>query len=292
MLVCLLLQVLSALLCVAFFTLLERKLLGYLQTRKGPNKPGIVGLLVPLGDAVKLVSKEFSWPNQRNKKLFFIVPFYTILIPLTMWGMYPTVYESITYQFSLLFFLCLSALGVYAILGAGWGSNRKYTIIGAIRSVAQSVSYEVRLSFLVIHSIIFYNFVIHRPKTSPLGVFLFVPIILLFVSTLAETNRRPFDFSEGESELVSGYNTEFSALSFVLLFLAEYLSILFMAALLSMLFNYTCLLDGLFFIGLWAIAFIWTRGTLPRLRYDQLMFLAWKRFLPVVLCLIGLLLSM
>jgi len=292
MLVCLILQAISALLCVAFYTLLERKVLGYHQNRKGPNKPGIVGLLIPIGDAVKLVSKEFSWPDRRNKKLFIIVPFYTILIPLTMWGMYPTVYESISYQYSLLYFLCLSAMGVYAILGAGWGRNRKYTIIGAVRSVAQSVSYEVRLSFLVMHSIIFYNFVIHRPKSSPLRVFLFVPIILLFVSTLAETNRRPFDFSEGESELVRGYNTEFRAISFVLLFLAEYLSILFMAALLSMLFNYTCLLDGMSFIVLWAILFIWTRGTLPRLRYDQLMLLAWKSFLPVVLCLIGLLLSM
>ena len=292
MLACQILQAVAALLSVAFYTLLERKVLGYHQKRKGPNKPGIVGLLIPIGDAVKLVCKEFSWPDRRNKKLFIIVPFYTILIPLTMWGMYPTVYESITYQFSLLYFLCLSAMGVYAILGAGWGRNRKYSIIGAIRSVAQSVSYEVRLSFLVMHSIIFYNFVIHRPKSSPLRVFLFVPIILLFVSTLAETNRRPFDFSEGESELVSGYNTEFRAISFVLLFLAEYLSILFMAALLSMLFNYTCLLDGMSFIVLWAILFIWTRGTLPRLRYDQLMFLAWKSFLPVVLCLIGLLLSM
>ena len=292
MLLCLVVQAVLALLCVAFFTLLERKVLAYHQTRKGPNKPSLSALLVPFGDAVKLFTKEFCWPSQSNKRLFFMVPFYTILIPLTIWGMFPRIYERITYQFSVLFFLCLSALGVYATLGAGWGRNSKYTIIGAIRSVAQSVSYEVRLSFLVIHSIIFYNFVIHSPKSSPLGVFLFVPIILLFVSTLAETNRRPFDFSEGESELVRGFNTEFRALSFVLLFLAEYLSILFMAALLSMLFNYTCLIDGLFFIVTWAIAFIWTRGTLPRLRYDQLMFLAWKSFLPVVLCLIGLLLSL
>ena len=188
--------------------------------------------------------------------------------------MYPAVFECLSFRFSSLFFLCVSSLGVYAILGAGWRSNRKYTLMGAIRSVAQSVSYEVSLSIVILHRIVFFNFTLHTPKTRPLSTFLFFPMIILFLSSLAETNRAPFDFAEGESELVRGFNTEYSSLQFVILFLSEYISILFMSALVSLVFNATVVLDGFLILVFWGIAFIWARGTLPRLRYDQLMMLA------------------
>ena len=284
-------QLIFIFLAVALFTLMERKILGYQQTRKGPNKPGPLGVFVPFADALKLISKEISIPTQRNKFVFLFVPSLSLLVPMTLWRMYPSIFECISFRFSSLFFLCVSALGVYAILGAGWRRNRKYTLMGAIRSVAQSVSYEVSLSIVILHSIIFFNFTLHTPKASPLSTFLFFPMIILFISSLAETNRSPFDFAEGESELVSGFNTEYSSVPFVILFLSEYLSILFMSALVRLVFNATTVYDGLLIVVFWGVGFIWARGTLPRLRYDQLIMVAWKRMLPIVLCTIGLVLS-
>jgi len=275
---------------VAFFTLLERKVLGYIQTRKGPNKPGPLGLLVPFADAVKLIRKEFRYPARRNKVVFFGVPCLTIIIPLILWRVFPSKFEALSLKYSALWFICVSAVGVYAILGAGWRSNSKYSMLGAVRAVAQSVSYEVRLSIIIIHWIVFFYFGIMCPKLSALRTFLFATIVMLLISSLAETNRSPFDFSEGESELVSGFNTEFSSVPFVMIFLAEYMSIIFISAVVRILFNMTGYLDVFFFLILWAVAFIWRRGTLPRLRYDQLIFLAWKCFLPVVLCSAGVIL--
>ena len=220
-------QALIVILRVAFYTILERKLLGYVQTRKGPNKPGPLGLLVPFADAVKLVKKEQLIPSQSNKLLLFIVPNLVLMIPLILWSLYPAANCALLIKHSALFFLCVSSLGVYGLLGAGWRRNRKYALLGSVRAVAQSVSYEVCLSIIIVHSIFFFFFDFYKIKLTPLAVFLFPIMILLISSAIAETNRSPFDFSEGESELVSGYNTEYRSVPFLIIFLAEYMSILF-----------------------------------------------------------------
>ena len=218
-----------------------------------------------------------------NKLLFRLVPCLTLAVPLTLWRLYPSVFSSLSFKYSVLFFLCVSSIGVYGILGAGWCRNRRYASLGAVRSVAQTLSYEVCLSLILIQSILYYLYDLNHLKLSPLIRWLFLSGMILFVTLLAETNRSPFDFSEGESELVRGFNTEFSSVPFVMIFLAEYLSILFMTLLIRLLFNRSCYTDVIVFLLLWRLVFVWCRGTLPRLRYDQLMSLAWKRFLPTVL---------
>lgn len=274
---------------VAFFTLLERKLLGYFQIRKGPNKPGYLGLFVPFADATKLIAKENNKPKNANQNIFMYVPLITLLIPLLLWIVYPSPHSSLHFSYSLLWFISVASVGVFVLLGAGWSRNRKYSLLGAVRAVAQSISYEVALSIIVIHSALFFAFPLYNDKLSSLGPPLFFVMSILFVTILAETNRSPFDFSEGESELVSGYNTEYSSVPFVIIFLAEYISIIFISAVMRLIFNGTSYFDSFLFLVLWCIVFVWSRGTLPRLRYDQLMDLAWKRYLPLVLsslCLI------
>ena len=281
------LQVLIVITRVAFYTLLERKILGYIQVRKGPNKPSILGLFVPFADAIKLFTKELSVPTKRNN-IFLWVPCLALFIPLFIWIIYPTEYSILSFKYSTLLFICISAVGVYAILGAGWGSNRKYSMLGAVRAVAQTVSYEVRLSIIIVHRIIFYLYEIQQNKITNISLYLFMIICIFLVSSIAETNRSPFDFTEGESELVRGFNTEYSSIHFVIIFLAEYISIIFISTLVSLLFNIRSYSDLWFFITIWAVFFIWARGSLPRFRYDQLMFLAWKCFLPVVLSSVAL----
>lgn len=276
---------------VAFYTLLERKLLGYFQNRKGPNKPGIAGLLVPFGDAVKLGTKENNHPRWRNNLVYAVVPSLTLMITIVLWGVYPSGYETLTFKYSVLWFICVSSLGVYALLGAGWGSNRKYSMFGAVRAVAQSVSYEVSLAFLVVHWIIFYQFTLMSDKLMSIGPFLFTSIFILLVTTLAETNRTPFDFSEGESELVRGYNTEYRSIPFVFIFLSEYMSIVFISVIVRIIYNITRYYDLFIYVIWWSMIYIWRRGTLPRLRYDQLIRIAWKRYLPLVLRIAGILIS-
>ena len=265
--------------------MLERKLLGYMQNRKGPNKPGPLGLLVPFGDAIKLLSKEITRPTQRNFVLYSLCPCLFFMLPFILWGL--TDYTH-AFQYSALLFLCVSSLGVYAILGAGWCRNRKYSLLGAIRAVAQSVSYEVRLSFIVIHRMIFFNYILCVKKISPLFSFIFALVVLFVLSTLAETNRTPFDFSEGESELVRGFNTEYSSINFLLIFLGEYMAILFISFLVRSFFNMRNLMDLYIFLIFWARFFLWRRGTLPRLRYDHLIQLTWKHILPFVLASLSL----
>jgi len=197
---------------------------------------------------------------------------------MLLWGAYPTVHFSIKY--SVMWFLCVSCLGVFAILGAGWGSNSKYSFFGSVRGVAQSISYEACLTIIVLHYIVFFFFGFLL-VLEPLVHFLFVVVIIFFICSLAETNRSPFDFSEGESELVSGFNTEYRSVPFVMIFLAEYMSILFIATLISVLF---VRFSGVFVVAsFWGFIFVWCRATLPRLRYDQLMSMAWKGFLPSML---------
>ena len=276
-------QSIAVVVSVAFFTLLERKVLAYIQNRKGPNKPGPTGLIVSVADAIKLVTKGFNISQYRNKFLFYLSPFLTLIVPILLWIVYPNNHATLQFKFSVLWFLCVTSVGVYAILGAGWSSNRKYTLIGGVRAVAQSISYEARLAIIVLHCVAYFSFVIREIKLSVLIPFLTINILLFFLTALAETNRSPFDFSEGESELVSGFNTEYRSVSFLLIFLGEYMSILFMAAMVRLLFIMSNIADILLFTLFWAVMFIWSRGTLPRLRYDQLMVLAWKSILPLTL---------
>lgn len=283
MIPCIIIQVLFVMLAVAFYTLLERKILGYIQQRKGPNKPGTLGLLVPFADAAKLISKENITPMRSNKNAFMFSPVLSLMIPLVLWSAFPTPFVALDYKYSLLIFVCVSSLGVYSTLGAGWSRNRKYTLLGAVRSIAQTISYEICLSLILLHYILFNCFQLYIVKIVPLAAFLWLSSLLLYVISLAETNRAPFDFSEGESELVRGFNTEYRSVPFVMIFLAEYIAILFISLLVRVTFFMRVYTDCLFFLIIGAFGFLWVRGCLPRMRYDQLMTLAWKCFLPLSL---------
>ena len=286
-----------ALLAVAFFTLLERKGLGYFQLRKGPNKVGLIGLPQPLADAVKLFSKELVKPTLVNVFPFLICPSISLFLALVLWIIYSNYFVCRIGGLSILLFLCVSRLGVYRVIGAGWFSNSKYALLGSVRAVAQSISYEVRISLILIRClllvgsmrlrvIIKYQFLVW---VSFINFFI---ILIWFVSCVAETHRAPFDFAEGESELVSGFNTEYGGVGFALLFIAEYGNILFIRVLVIGLF-----FGGVIYLGLWGIGlcvlvrlvawlFIWVRASYPRYRYDLLIYLIWKRYLPSVLSIL------
>nr|ANJ70330.1 NADH dehydrogenase subunit 1 [Atrecus affinis] len=275
---------------VAFLTLLERKVLGYIQIRKGPNKVGLMGIPQPFSDAIKLFTKEGTYPLMSNFNSYYFSPIFNLFLSLMLWMCMP--FFSILFNFSLgiLFFLCCSSLSVYTMMIAGWSSNSNYSLLGGLRSVAQTISYEVSLSLILlsflflIMSLNIYDF--EKFQNNLWFMFLFMPLSMIWVvSCLAETNRTPFDFAEGESELVSGFNVEYSSGGFALLFLAEYSSILFMSMLCSILFLGADIYSWFFFVKLGYMSFlwIWIRGTLPRFRYDKLMYLAWKGFLPVSL---------
>nr|AUN45073.1 NADH dehydrogenase subunit 1 [Aegla aff. longirostri MHT-2018] len=275
---------------VAFVTLLERKILGYIQIRKGPNKAGFMGLLQPFADAVKLFTKEQTVPMMSNFLPYYLSPIFSLFISLLVWCIFP--YESgfISFNMSVLFFLCCLSLSVYTIMSAGWSSNCKYSMLGSLRAVAQTISYEVSLA-LILLSFIFliggFNLELFNLYQENIWfIWLTLPLSLMWLaSCLAETNRTPFDFVEGESELVSGFNTEYSSGGFALIFMAEYSSILFMSMLFVLIFLGGSPCSFLFYFKLAFMAFvmIWVRGTLPRLRYDKLMYLAWKSFLPISL---------
>nr|YP_009441772.1 NADH dehydrogenase subunit 1 [Dryops ernesti]AOY39317.1 NADH dehydrogenase subunit 1 [Dryops ernesti] len=285
-----LILVICVLVGVAFFTLLERKVLGYIQIRKGPNKVGFMGLPQPFSDAIKLFTKESVSPLMSNYYCYYMSPIFNLFLSLMLWMCMPFVSVFLNFNFGILFFLCCSSLSVYTIMIAGWSSNSNYSMLGGLRSVAQTISYEVSLSlimlsFLVlIMSLNLFDFVKYQVYIWML--FICFPLAMVwFVSSLAETNRTPFDFAEGESELVSGFNVEYSSGGFALIFLAEYSSILFMSMMFSLFFLGADLMSWMFFVKLVFVAFmfIWVRGTLPRFRYDKLMYLAWKSFLPVAL---------
>nr|AWN56244.1 NADH dehydrogenase subunit 1 [Eriopis connexa] len=275
---------------VAFLTLLERKLLGYIQIRKGPNKVGVMGILQPFADAIKLFSKEQVYPYMSNKLIFMFSPFLNLFLSLLLWISMPFYCYMFKFNFSVLFFFSISSLSVYTIMMSGWSSNSTYSLLGSLRSVAQTISYEVSmfmilLSFLVlVMSLNLYDFLFYQKMIW--FVFLNFPLSCMwFISSLAETNRTPFDFAEGESELVSGFNVEYSGLGFALIFMAEYASILFMSMISVLIFLGGDFYSWFFFMKLVFLSFfwIWVRGTLPRYRYDKLMFLSWKVFLPVSL---------
>nr|QHD47847.1 NADH dehydrogenase subunit 1 [Calineuria stigmatica] len=275
---------------VAFLTLLERKVLGYIQIRKGPNKVGFAGIPQPFCDAIKLFTKEQTYPVLSNYLPYYFSPVFSLFLALLVWMIMPYLTGMYMFNLGLLFFLCCTSLGVYTVMIAGWSSNSNYALLGGLRGVAQTISYEVSLA-LILLSFVFLvdgyclmNFSDFQEFTW-LILITFPLALSWFASCLAETNRTPFDFAEGESELVSGFNVEYSSGGFALIFLAEYASILFMSMLFSALFMGCDIYAGGFYVKLAFIsfAFIWVRGTLPRFRYDKLMYLAWKSFLPLSL---------
>nr|AML25831.1 NADH dehydrogenase subunit 1 [Staphylinidae sp. BMNH 1274145] len=285
-----LILVICVLVGVAFLTLLERKILGYIQIRKGPNKVGFMGIPQPFSDAIKLFSKESIFPMVSNFNLYYISPVMNLFISLLLWMCMPFLSSLLNFNLGILFMLCCSSLSVYTIMIAGWSSNSNYSLLGSLRAVAQTISYEVSLSLILLSFLILIlslNILDFMKFQSYAWLLYFMfPLSLIWViSCLAETNRTPFDFAEGESELVSGFNVEYSSGGFALLFLAEYASILFMSMICVILFLGADIFSGLFFIKLVFMSFfwVWVRGTLPRFRYDKLMYLAWKSFLPVSL---------
>nr|UFZ13020.1 NADH dehydrogenase subunit 1 [Protohermes hainanensis] len=285
-----LLMIICVMIGVAFLTLLERKVLGYIQIRKGPNKVGFWGIPQPFCDAIKLFTKEQTYPVVSNYLMYYFSPIISLFLVLVTWMVYPMEWGMWSMNLGVLFFLCCLSLGVYTVMIAGWSSNSNYALLGGLRAVAQTISYEVSLSLILMSFILLISSfsLLDLMKYQNMIWFIFISFplgLIWFVSCLAETNRTPFDFAEGESELVSGFNVEYSSGGFALIFLAEYASILFMSMLFVMLFLGADLYSLFFFMKLTMVGFIfiWVRGTLPRYRYDMLMYLAWKSFLPLAL---------
>nr|YP_009351442.1 NADH dehydrogenase subunit 1 [Termes comis]AQP29601.1 NADH dehydrogenase subunit 1 [Termes comis] len=275
---------------VAFLTLLERKVLGYVHIRKGPNKVGFIGILQPFSDAIKLFTSEQYFPSVSNYLIYYFSPIFGFFLSLLVWLLVPYLSGFISFELGLLFFLACTSLGVYTVMIAGWSSNSGYSLLGGLRALAQTISYEVSLAFILLSFVVlissyslayFYFFQVYLWL-----IFISLPLSFIwFISCLAETNRTPFDFAEGESELVSGFNVEYGGGGFALIFLAEYASILFMSLLFCVIFLGSDLYSFFFYVKLTFVSFlfIWVRGTLPRFRYDKLMYLAWSSFLPLSL---------
>nr|WNH20958.1 NADH dehydrogenase subunit 1 [Cirrhitus pinnulatus] len=292
--------IVPVLLAVAFLTLIERKVLGYMQLRKGPNVVGPYGLFQPIADGVKLFIKEPIRPSTSSPILFLLAPILALTLALTLWAPIPMPYPVADLNLGILFILALSSLTVYSILGSGWASNSKYALIGALRAVAQTISYEVSLGLILLNIIIVAGgFTLQIFNTAQESIWLILPAwplaAMWYISTLAETNRAPFDLTEGESELVSGFNVEYAGGPFALFFLAEYANILLMNTLSAALFlgaSHVPTIPELTAINLMtkaaflSILFLWVRASYPRFRYDQLMHLIWKNFLPLTLALI------
>ena len=277
---------------VAFVTLLERKILGYSQLRKGPNKVRILGLFQPFNDAIKLFSKENVIPSMTNFNLFYTTPLLALWIVLRVYIRVPLKEQTISIRFGLILVYIILRLNIYPTLLRGWASNRKYALVGALRRVAQTVSYEVRLALIFL----FYFILTGRLRLTESvssnelvfkGAF-FLPLIgIWLISCLAETNRTPFDFAEGESELVSGFNIEYGSLGFAIIFIAEYGRILFIRFFFRFIFfsNSSVSFSLYFFLGLTVFFWVWARTTFPRYRYDKLIALTWKVYLPICLAL-------
>lgn len=293
--------ILPLLIAVAYFTLAERKILSSIQRRKGPNVVGTFGLLQPLADGLKLFVKETVLPSNCDVILFILAPILTFFLSLLSWVVIPfgkgAFYSEL--NIGILYLLAISSLGVYGIIIAGWSSNSKYAFLGALRSTAQMVSYELTIGFSILSVVVCAQSlnlidIVECQRTIWYCVPLFPIFIVFFISSLAETNRHPFDLPEAEAELVSGYNVEYSAMGFALFFLGEYANMLLMSSLTSILFLggwlaplYLDFIPGSFWFGIkisfFVVLFILARAILPRYRYDQLMRLGWKVFLPFTL---------
>nr|YP_002971070.1 NADH dehydrogenase subunit 1 [Ilyocoris cimicoides]ACJ69520.1 NADH dehydrogenase subunit 1 [Ilyocoris cimicoides] len=288
--VSILILVVLILVAVAFVTLLERKVLGYIQIRKGPNSVGFMGLLQPFSDGIKLFFSEQAFPYISNYMIYYFSPVFMLILSFMFWVLFPFLVNVYSFNLGVLYFLCCSGLGVYGVLMCGWSSNSNYSLLGGLRAVAQTISYEVTMALILvclmvfIYSFNFINFMVYQGYCWFL--FFSYPLFLSFLSIcLAETNRSPFDFAEGESELVSGFNVEYSSGGFAFIFLSEYMNIIFMSMLCCIVFLGCDVYSIFFFLKLvfMIFIFIWVRGTLPRFRYDKLMYLTWSVFLPISL---------
>lgn len=284
-----LVQCLLILLTVAFFTLFERKVIGLFHLRVGPNKVSFIGLLQPLLDAFKLLTKQNLTPFRANKFIYNLAPIIALILSLFVWITIPNIYLILSINYSIVLFFCISSIIVFSVLIAGWSSNSKYSLIGSLRSVAQSISYEsVFSTILVIILVLISSYSIRSFITESSLLFLiFFP--LWVICTLAETHRAPFDFSESESELVSGFNTEYSGAYFAFIFLSEYAILIYSCLLITYIF--IIWLIPLNFIIVTVITllisflFIWIRVTYCRFRYDMLIIISWKILLPFSLLL-------
>jgi len=297
------------LLAVAYLTYAERKVLGAVNLRRGPNVVGPFGLLQPFADALKLLFKELLVPAGANPVIFFLAPVVTFVLAMVAWAVIPFADGVVLADINvgILYLFAISSLGVYGVIMAGWASNSKYAFLGALRSAAQMVSYEVSIGFVIITVLLCAGSLnvsdIVRAQSGSYGLFswFWLPLlpmfVIFFVCALAETNRTPFDLPEGESELVAGFFVEYSSITFAMFFMGEYANILLMSALTSILFlggwlppfeivPFTWIPGPIWFIGkisFVAFVFLWVRATFPRYRYDQLMRLGWKVFLPASL---------
>ena len=295
------------LISVAYFTLAERKILGAIQRRRGPNVIGVFGLLQPLADGFKLFVKEAVIPSSSNKIVFILSPMITFIVSLISWSIIPfSKYSTLSeINIGILFFLAMSSLGIYGIIMSGWSSNSKYAFLGSLRSTAQMISYEVAIGFIITTVLLCVGsfnlqYIIEQQKYQWFVVTFFPLFLMFFVSGLAETNRHPFDLPEAEAELVSGYNVEYSAMSFALFSLGEYTNMLLMSSFTTILFfggwqsplNFFFIIPSFFWFSLkicfFVILFVWLRAALPRYRYDQLMNLGWKSFLPLSIAMLTL----
>nr|WPS93685.1 NADH dehydrogenase subunit 1 [Nedyopus patrioticus patrioticus] len=272
---------------VAFVTLLERSILGYVQLRKGPNSVGYLGLIQPVSDAVSLFSKEVVFLSGVSFLIFEMSPILGLLFFFFLWCVFPVIGGGLDFYLGFMYFFCLSSLGVYVLFGCGWSSNSTYSLLGALRGVAQMISYEVSLIFIVMSVIILSgSYDLEEVSLWQQNIwfcFLMSPLVVVwFVSCLAETNRTPFDFAEGESELVSGFNVEYGSFGFAFIFMGEYGVIMLMSCVVVLLFFGGLLMSaflGWILVSLW----IWVRGAYPRFRYDKLMGLSWRSYLPLSL---------
>ena len=305
--------IIPILLSVAYLTLLERKVIGAMQQRRGPNVVGPFGLLQPIADGVKLFLKETVIPASANRGVFVAAPCITFVLALVAWAVIPFDYQMVLADINvgILYLFAISSLGVYGILMAGWASNSRYAFLGAMRSAAQMISYEVSMGFVIITVLLCVGSLnlsdIVTAQKGDYGMFnwfvfpLFPMAVIFFISTLAETNRHPFDLPEAEAELVAGYNVEYSAMTFALFFLGEYANMILMSAMTALLFLGGWLppiasypfdaVPGPIWLALkiafCLFIFLWVRATFPRYRYDQLMRLGWKVFLPISLAAVA-----
>ncbi|MDC7219221.1 MAG: NADH-quinone oxidoreductase subunit NuoH [Spirochaetales bacterium] len=300
-------------LCVAYFTYAERKLIGYMQVRIGPNRVGPKGWLQPIADAVKLMFKEIVIPTRANKLLFLIAPLLTLGPALAAWAVFPFTDTLVLADLNagLLYILALTSIGVYGVIIAGWASNSKYAFLGSMRSAAQIVAYEIAMGFALVGVLVAAGSLnlgeIVRAQQGEAGIFgwfwlpLFPLFLIYFISGVAETNRAPFDVAEGESEIVAGFHVEYSGMPFAVFFLGEYANMILISALTTLLFLGGWLsplpaswVDGVFLLGdgiHWLFLkalfvgffFLWFRATFPRYRYDQIMRLGWKVFIPITI---------
>lgn len=289
---------------VAYLTLFERKVMGAMQLRKGPNIVGPFGLWQPFADALKMLFKETIIPTGSDRLLFMIAPMITFGLAVVAWAVIPVNnhWAIADINVGILYLFAISSLGVYGIIIAGWASNSKYAFLGALRSAAQMVSYEVSMGFIIVTVLVCVgslnlNDIVMAQRHCWFAIPLFPLFVIFFISGLAETNRAPFDLAEGESEIVAGFFVEYSAMSFALFFLGEYANMILISGMTTTLFlggwlspipfaPFT-MIPGVFWfllkVAMCLFVFVWVRATLPRLRYDQLMALGWKVFLPITL---------